>query len=157
MYGRGFNERETMSNHKIATGEEWLAARVELSGIPILLRKEKRPSFPWVKFAFVLCAATIVGRGILAAEAQRSAAAKPTSGYLDVGGSKIYYETRGSGPAIVLLHDGLLSGVTWDEVWEPLGTKHEVIRYDRRAYGRSELPTSSYSSTEDLRKTYGSF
>jgi 3-oxoadipate enol-lactonase len=27
-----------------------------------------------------------------------------------------------------------------------------VIRYDRRGYGRSELPTKSYSSTEDLRK-----
>jgi pimeloyl-ACP methyl ester carboxylesterase len=27
-----------------------------------------------------------------------------------------------------------------------------VIRYDRRGYGRSELPTRSYSPTEDLRK-----
>jgi len=76
----------------------------------------------------------------------------PASGYLDVGGSRIYYETRGSGPPIVLLHDGLLPAVTWDEVWDPLAARHQVIRYDRRAYGRSDLPTESYSSTEDLRK-----
>jgi 3-oxoadipate enol-lactonase len=79
-------------------------------------------------------------------------AEKQTSGYLDVGDSKIYYEARGSGPAIVLLHDGLLSAVTWDEVWEPLASRHEVIRYDRRGYGRSDLPAKSYSSTEDLQK-----
>jgi pimeloyl-ACP methyl ester carboxylesterase len=96
--------------------------------------------------------ASVLGHGVLAAEADRPGSDKQTSGYLDVGGFKIYYEARGSGPAIVLLHDGLLHAVTWDEVWEPLATRHEVIRYDRRGYGRSELPTRSYSSTEDLRK-----
>jgi len=99
-----------------------------------------------------LCAATLLGHGVLAAEGDTPAADKQTSGYLDVGGSKIYYETRGSGPAIILLHDGLLHAVTWDEVWQPLATKHEVIRYDRCGYGRSELPTRSYSPTEDVSK-----
>ena len=99
-----------------------------------------------------LCAASLLVHGVLAAEAVSLGPDKQASGYLDVGGSKIYYETRGSGPAIVLLHDGLLSAVTWDEVWEPLPTRHQVIRYDRRGYGRSELPTKSYSPTGDLRK-----
>jgi 3-oxoadipate enol-lactonase len=104
------------------------------------------------KVALSLGVAAILFHRVLAAEPDSSGTDKQTSGYLDVGGSKIYYETRSSGPAIVLLHDGLLSGVTWDEVWEPLAARHRVIRYDRRGYGRSELPTSSYSSTEDLRK-----
>jgi 3-oxoadipate enol-lactonase len=99
-----------------------------------------------------LCAVACAGERIFATEAENARTDKQASGYLDVGGSKIYYETRGSGPAIVLLHDGLLSSVTWDEVWEPLATKHRVIRYDRRGYGRSEPPLKSYSSTEDLRK-----
>lgn len=99
-----------------------------------------------------LCAAGLLRHGVLAAEADSSGTDKQASGYLDVGGSTIYYETRGSGPAIVLLHDGLLHAVTWDEVWEPLAVRHQVIRYDRRGYGRSELPTKSYSPTEDLRK-----
>jgi pimeloyl-ACP methyl ester carboxylesterase len=69
-----------------------------------------------------------------------------------VGGAKVYYETRGSGPAIILLHDGLLHAVTWDEVWGPLATKHQVIRYDRRGYGRSDPATASFSPTDDLAK-----
>jgi 3-oxoadipate enol-lactonase len=108
--------------------------------------------FQRAKTVLSLCAATLFGHGVLAAEADSHGADKQATGYLDVGGSKIYYETRGSGPAIVLLHDGLLHAVTWDEVWEPLAARHQVIRYDRRGYGRSELPTRSYSSTEDLRK-----
>lgn len=87
-----------------------------------------------------------------AAEASYAEAGSQASGYLDVAGSRIYYETRGSGLGIVLLHDGLLPSTTWDEIWNSLARKHQVIRYDRRGYGRSELPTKAYSSTEDLRK-----
>jgi len=108
--------------------------------------------FPLAGIVLPLCAASLLCHGVLAAETDTSGAEKQASGYLDVGDSKIYYESRGSGPAIVLLHDGLLSAVTWDEVWTPLASRNQVIRYDRRGYGRSELPTKSYSSTEDLRK-----
>jgi 3-oxoadipate enol-lactonase len=104
------------------------------------------------KVVLSLCATSLLGHLVLATEAESQGADKQPSGYLDVGDSKIYYEKRGTGPAIVLLHDGLLSAVTWDEVWEPLAARHQVIRYDRRGYGRSELPTKSYSATEDLRK-----
>src|SRR5271156_5363171 len=61
--------------------------------------------------------------------------------YADVGGSKIWYEECGSntsGPGVVLLHDGLLHSVTWDDVWKPLCSKYHVVRYDRRGYGRSD-------------------
>jgi pimeloyl-ACP methyl ester carboxylesterase len=108
--------------------------------------------FSPTRVALALCAAILPCHGVLAAKADSSGTQKPTSGYLDVGGSRIYYETRGSGLAIVLLHDGLLSSPTWDGVWETLAKRHQVIRYDRRGYGRSELPSNSYSSTEDLRK-----
>jgi 3-oxoadipate enol-lactonase len=107
---------------------------------------------PRARVASAFFAFGILGQGVFAAQTDSPGPDKQTSGYLDVGGSKIYYETRGSGPAIILLHDGLLHAVTWDQVWEPLAAGHEVIRYDRRGYGRSELPTASYSSTEDLRK-----
>lgn len=106
----------------------------------------------WAKFILSLFVAGLVGHGVLAAEADSHGTDKETSGSLDVGGSKIYYQTRGSGPAIVLLHDGLLHAVTWDEVWEPLAVRHRVVRYDRRGYGRSDLPSKSYLSTDDLRK-----
>jgi 3-oxoadipate enol-lactonase len=105
-----------------------------------------------MKRALIVLAAALVGGATAETEPAGPSSGKQASGYLDAGGSRIYYETRGSGSAIILLHDGLLPGVTWDQVWEPLATIHRVIRYDRRAYGRSELPTSSYSSTDDLRR-----
>ena len=99
-----------------------------------------------------LAAALVASATGAASSKDNRSTGKQSNGYLDVSGSKIYYEARGSGPAIVLLHDGLLSSPTWDEVWEALAKRHQVIRYDRRGYGRSELPTKSYSSSEDLRK-----
>lgn len=75
------------------------------------------------------------------------------SGFLDVEGPKIYYEQAGTGgPAIVLLHDGLLGAVSWDDVWDKVAAKYHVIRYDRRGYGRSEPAKSAFSPTEDLAK-----
>jgi pimeloyl-ACP methyl ester carboxylesterase len=76
----------------------------------------------------------------------------PSGEYLDLGGTKIYYEQCGSGPAVVLLHDGLVHAVTWDGVWDSLCGKYRVIRYDRRGYGRSDPPTVPFSPTDDLYK-----
>jgi 3-oxoadipate enol-lactonase len=85
-----------------------------------------------------------------AAQAQKLPSIEKHSGHLDVGGSKIYYEECGTGAAIVLLHDGLLSSVTWDPVWEPLCRKYHTVRYDRRGYGRSDAPKAKFSPTDDL-------
>jgi 3-oxoadipate enol-lactonase len=83
---------------------------------------------------------------------ERPVSDRPANDYIDVSGSKIYYEECGSGPSIVFLHDGLLPSVTWDEVWQPLATKYHVIRYDRRGYGRSDPATRSFSPTDDMAK-----
>lgn len=98
---------------------------------------------PGVDGVLVATAPSAVGSDDLPAD-------KEAHGYVDVPGAKIYYEELGSGPAIVLLHDGLLASESWDEVWRPLATKYHVIRYDRRGYGRSDPASSSFSSTEDL-------
>ena len=50
----------------------------------------------------------------LAADSNGQGATK--TGYVDVSGTKLYYEECGSGPAVVLLHDGLLDSVSWDEI-----------------------------------------
>jgi pimeloyl-ACP methyl ester carboxylesterase len=70
--------------------------------------------------------------------------------YLEVAGTKIYYEECGAGPNVVLLHDGLLHSNTWDGAWDALCKKYHVVRYDRRGYGRSEPAKAQYSPTEDL-------
>ena len=102
------------------------------------------------KFALVVTVVWVCS--VLAAQPNRPTSGDKSSGYLHVDGFKIYYEERGSGPAIVLLHDGLLHSVSWDEVWQPLATKYRVIRYDRRGYGRSDPAASSFSPTDDMAK-----
>ena len=106
---------------------------------------------PTKRAVMVVTAALFAGVAVRAGSGN-AGAGKQSSGHLDVTGSKIYYEQKGSGPAIVLLHDGLLDAVSWDEVWQPLAAKYHVIRYDRRGYGRSDPATSSFSPTEDLAK-----
>ena len=71
-------------------------------------------------------------------------------GYLGKDGSRLFYEERGQGPVVVLIHDGLLHSETWEGQWEAFSAGHRVIRYDRRSYGRSDLATEPYSDLEDL-------
>ena len=77
---------------------------------------------------------------------------KTVSGHVEVaGGSKIYYEECGSGPAaVILLHDAWLHSVTWEDEWRPLCAKYHAVRYDRRGYGKSEAAKAEYSPVEDL-------
>ena len=80
------------------------------------------------------------------------AAAQPGVGsFADVPGGKLWYETCGSGAkTMVLLHDGVLHSVTWDDVWPALCKSFRVVRYDRRGYGRSPEAKAPYSPVEDV-------
>jgi len=79
---------------------------------------------------------------------------KVESGFMDVDGGKIYYETAGDGEVIVLVHDGSLHHVTWDEQFYTFAENHKVIRYDRRGYGKSSYPEKSFSNIEDLKAVF---
>jgi 3-oxoadipate enol-lactonase len=70
--------------------------------------------------------------------------------YLNIADSRIYYEECGSGPNVVLLHDGLLHSNTWDGAWPALCKKYHALRYDRRGYGRSDPPKTLFAPIEDL-------
>jgi pimeloyl-ACP methyl ester carboxylesterase len=76
---------------------------------------------------------------------------KASGNYLDVGKARLYYEQCGaSGASLVLLHDGLLHSITWDDVWRPLCANYRVLRYDRRGYGRSTATTAPFAPEDDL-------
>jgi 3-oxoadipate enol-lactonase len=62
----------------------------------------------------------------------------------------IHGEVAGSGPPVVLTHDGLLHSESWDAQFGVLAAGHRVARWDRRGYGRSPRPTAPFSSVEDL-------
>jgi len=76
------------------------------------------------------------------------------SGYVNVGPDKIYYETAGAGPVIILIHDGIVHSAIWDEQFAEFAKSHKVIRYDRRGYGRSSAPTVAYSHMDDLNSLF---
>jgi pimeloyl-ACP methyl ester carboxylesterase len=77
--------------------------------------------------------------------------AQPASGFAGVNGTKLYYEALGKGPAVVLIHGGLVDSRLWDDQMQPLAKRFRVVRYDLRGFGRSAAATGSFSHLEDLR------
>src|SRR5215467_653273 len=88
----------------------------------------------------------------LAANARVGAQSAPRQGsFLEVDGTKLYYEECGSAPqGVVLVHDGVLHSAAWDYVWPDFCKHFHAIRYDRRGYGRSPIATQRYYATDDL-------
>ena len=81
-----------------------------------------------------------------------ASAIEATGHFAQVPGAKLYYEECNTAGVIrvVLLHDGLLHSVTWDEVWAPLCAMYHVLRYDRRGCGRSDTATAPFAPEDDL-------
>ncbi|MEV0599544.1 alpha/beta fold hydrolase [Streptomyces sp. NPDC050315] len=74
------------------------------------------------------------------------------SGTAPVAGGELYYEAAGAGPAVVLLHEGMLDLSMWDEQFGWLARSgYRVIRYDARGHGRSSGVDGDYAHHEDLR------
>lgn len=74
------------------------------------------------------------------------------SGYVAVPGAELYYEVRGRGHPLVLLHAAVGDLAMWDEVVPLLAQRYRVVRYDQRGFGRSRvLDTVPYAFYDDLR------
>lgn len=72
------------------------------------------------------------------------------SDFAEVNGTKLYYEMKGNGPAIVFIHSGGFDSRTWDDQFSAFSGRYTVIRYDVRGYGKSKASTKPYSDDEDL-------
>lgn len=83
-----------------------------------------------------------------------NAARAVESGFINVDGGKLFYEATGEGENIVLLHDGMVHREIWDEQFPVLAKSYRVVRYDRRAYGKSSDPGAPYSHIEDLNQLF---
>lgn len=73
------------------------------------------------------------------------------SGHVAVEGGRLSFERAGEGFPVVLVHPGLWDRRIWDGQFEPFAEHHDVVRYDVRGYGRSDVPTRPYSDIRDLR------
>lgn len=77
-------------------------------------------------------------------------AGRPRQEMVEVEGGRLWVERTGDGDPVVLIHDGLVHSVGWDDVLPALASQYEVIRYDRRGYGRSTPPQAPFSDLADL-------
>ena len=72
--------------------------------------------------------------------------------YVEAGGLRTYYEVRGSGQPVVLLHGGMCTAETFDAQAEGLAARHRVYVPERRGHGRTpdvEGPITYENMAED--------
>jgi pimeloyl-ACP methyl ester carboxylesterase len=76
--------------------------------------------------------------------------AESRTAQLGVTNGRLEYDVAGRGPAVILIHGGLVDRRMWDGQVSWLAAKHLVVRYDLRGLGKSSNPTTAYSPLDDL-------
>jgi 3-oxoadipate enol-lactonase len=71
--------------------------------------------------------------------------------FAEVNGTKIHYEERGTGTAVILIHAGINNMAMWDDQMDAFAQHHRVIRYDVRGWGKTANPPGKFSDHDDLR------
>lgn len=63
------------------------------------------------------------------------------------GGATLYYEEKGNGEPIILLHGHSLDTRMWDKQYYTFAKYYRTIRFDFRGYGRSSEQTETFQFT----------
>jgi 3-oxoadipate enol-lactonase len=80
---------------------------------------------------------------------------KLVTGYAPLNGAKLYFETRGEGPALVFIHAGVSDHRMWDPQVDAFASRFKVVRYDLRGFGKSTMPEESFALRDDLLAVLG--
>ncbi len=75
-----------------------------------------------------------------------------TGDYINIGDAKLYYERAGSGETLVFCHAGVTDSRMWDDQWQALSAHYDVVRFDMRGFGQSDVATVPVCRREDLDK-----
>lgn len=100
---------------------------------------------PKAAFFASMLAALLIGAADLPAAPARAAETAPAtqaparSGHIEAGGVNYYYEVRGSGEPLLLLHGGLGSIDMFQPVMPRLTAHRQVIAVDLQGHGRTPL------------------
>jgi pimeloyl-ACP methyl ester carboxylesterase len=73
-----------------------------------------------------------------------------SSGYAPSGRAQLYFETAGTGDALVFLHAGVSDSRMWDPQMQKFALKFRVIRYDHRGFGKSKSADEPFALRDDL-------
>jgi pimeloyl-ACP methyl ester carboxylesterase len=83
--------------------------------------------------------------------ARNSALPKKTkAGFASINGIDLYFETKGRGQPLLLLHAGVADSRMWDSQFELLCQTHQVIRCDLRGFGQSGKAPGLFAYYEDI-------
>ncbi len=69
-----------------------------------------------------------------------SSLTRVAEGRVKVNGAELYYEVRGTGPAVLLIHGTNLDSGCYEDLAGILAREFTVVTYDRRGYSRSPRP-----------------
>jgi pimeloyl-ACP methyl ester carboxylesterase len=72
------------------------------------------------------------------------------SGFVNINGAQIYYETAGKGTPFVMIHAGVADSRQWNNEFAFFAQHYQVLRYDMRGYGKSEPVDGEFSHMSDL-------
>lgn len=91
-------------------------------------------------------AAVFAGGSQFALAQQQSSEMQSSEGqFVEVAGARIFYQTKGDGTPLVLVHGYPLSGELFREQRDGLSDEFQVVTLDLRGFGRSETPNSEAS------------
>jgi alpha-beta hydrolase superfamily lysophospholipase len=107
-----------------------------------------------IKPALSFCLIIFLTSSLLSQKIDGNISMKADTGYINVDGGKLFYEIAGQGDYIVLLHDGILHHVIWNEQFPVLAKNYRVVRYDRRGFGKSSAPQAPFSHRDDLNQLF---
>lgn len=71
-------------------------------------------------------------------------------GFCEVPGGSLYYQTAGSGPAVLLIHAGIADLRMWDDQVPALAERYQVVRFDCRGFGRTRSEPVAFSNRQDV-------
>jgi 3-oxoadipate enol-lactonase len=73
------------------------------------------------------------------------------SGFAEINGTNIYFEMKGDGHPLVMIHGQPLDSSMWDAQFEEFSKRFQTIRFDLASYGKSSSHNNDYSWVEDLK------
>lgn len=96
-----------------------------------------RPTAGWVA----------CGPGVCLGIQARTASVADVSGFIELGGTDLYYDEVGSGPAVLFMHAGVADSRMWNRQWDLDGSR--LIRFDMRGFGQSALGQDGFTDHAD--------
>jgi len=82
-------------------------------------------------------------------ESNTSTGTEMTTGTVRVNGAELYYQVRGSGPALLMVHGTGADSGCYDQVAKRLAADFRILTYDRRGWSRSPRPSGWIKTSID--------